>query len=133
MTDSVEKALREFHIAYDLPIGDKARNFSGNNTVTSPPRRLRQNLLDEEIWEYWRAEADNDIVEIADALTDIVYIAVGTAIAYGIPFDNVFSEVHRSNMSKLDKEGNPIYREYGKVMKVENYEPPNIRKVLFKK
>ena len=133
MIDSVENALREFHRAYGLPIGDKARSFSGNNTATSPTRKLRQNLLDEEIWEYWRAESDNDIVEIADALADIVYVAVGTAIAYGVPFDKVFAEVHRSNMSKLDKDGKPIYREDGKVMKGENYEPPNIRKVLFEK
>jgi len=128
---NIEQAVREFHETFVLPIGEKARHFTGNDTFTSPKRRLRMDLLDEEILEYWHAEMNDDIVGIADALADIVYIAVGTAVAYGIPFNEVFEEVHASNMSKLGDTGEPIYRDDGKVLKGPDYFEPNVRKILF--
>jgi predicted HAD superfamily Cof-like phosphohydrolase len=88
-------------------------------------------LLAEEMYEYTVAENENDIIEIADALADIIYIACGTAASYGIPLDKVFEEVHRSNMAKL-VDGKPIYREDGKVLKPEGWTPPDIDGVLEK-
>ena len=93
-------------------------------------RDLRKKLLAEEYTEYTTAEAEDDIVEIADALADLIYIACGTAVAYGIPLDRVFAEVHRSNMSKLGENGRPIYRDDGKVLKGPTYSPPNIKTIL---
>jgi predicted HAD superfamily Cof-like phosphohydrolase len=82
--------------------------------------------------EFAEATANRDIVEIADALADIVYVAYGAAITYGIDLDAVFDEVHRSNMTKLDDDGRPIYREDGKVIKSANFRPPDIRSVLLR-
>jgi predicted HAD superfamily Cof-like phosphohydrolase len=93
---------------------------------------LRVSLLTEEVGEFADATADRDIVEIADALADIVYVAYGAAITYGIDLDAVLDEVHRSNMTKLDDEGKPIYREDGKVIKSANFRPPDIRSVLLR-
>jgi len=84
----------------------------------------------EEMIELQDAEADDDLAGIADALADLVYFAIGTAVAYGIPFDEVFSEVHRSNMTKLDTDGNVIYRDDGKVLKPDTWEPPHIKEIL---
>ena len=118
------KQLREFHEVYNL------------NRVKTPQlpcpkeRNLRKNLLEEEYKEYLSGEENNDIVEIADALADIIYIAVGTAVSYGIPLDKIFNEVHNSNMSKLDKDGKPIYREDGKILKGPNYFKPNIKEII---
>jgi predicted HAD superfamily Cof-like phosphohydrolase len=122
---NIEEAVTKFHESYNLPIGD--------NTLLPEKdlRNLRGVLMAEEYLEYVKAEEDGDIVEIADALADIVYIAVGTAIAYGIPFNEVFKEVQRANMSKLDKNGDPIYRSDGKVLKGEDYSPPDIGGILF--
>lgn len=119
-------AVMEFHRAFNLPIdalvvGQDAAQL----------RDLRIDLLAEEWDEYERAEANDDISEIADALADIIYIALGTAIAYGIPMKEVFAEVHRSNMSKLE-DGKPIYYESGKVAKGPSYTPPDIASILQK-
>jgi predicted HAD superfamily Cof-like phosphohydrolase len=93
-------------------------------------RKLRKNLIKEEYQEYIDGEKNNDLVAIADALADMIYIIVGTAITYGIPLYDVFNEVHDSNMSKLDDEGKPIYREDGKILKGPNYFPPRIKEIL---
>ena len=69
-----------------------------------------------------------DLLEVADALTDILYVTYGAGHAFGIDLDKCFEEVQRSNMSKLDKEGNPIYNEFGKVMKGPKYFKPNLTK-----
>ena len=117
-------AVTEFHEAFGLMV----------NSVPALPdtatRDLRKKLLAEEYTEYTTAEAEDDIVEIADALADLIYIACGTAVAYGIPLDRVFAEVHRSNMSKLGENGRPIYRDDGKVLKGPTYSPPNIKTIL---
>lgn len=93
-------------------------------------RILRIKLLREEFDEYLEGEDNNDIIEIADALGDMMYIIYGTAISYGIPLDEVFKEIHDSNMSKLDKNGKPIYREDGKILKGESYFKPDIKRIL---
>ena len=117
-------AVLEFHKAFNLTIGDRA-GFPNKEI-----RALRRRLLNEEFTEYLQAETKDDLVEVADALADIIYIACGTAIAYGIPLDRVFAEVHRSNMSKLGENGRPIYRDDGKVLKGPTYSPPNIKTIL---
>jgi predicted HAD superfamily Cof-like phosphohydrolase len=93
---------------------------------------LRYNLIKEENEEYLEACKNGDIVEIADALGDILYIAFGSLLKHGLQYkiDEVFDEIHRSNMSKLDKDGKPIFREDGKVLKSELYFRPDIKKVL---
>lgn len=123
---SFYKDVLKFHEAFDLPISKTP------NLPDMQERELRGKLLTEEFREYIEAENDNDLVEIADALADIIYIACGTAISYGIPLDKVFKEVHRSNMAKL-VDGKVLRREDGKVMKPEGWTPPNINKILFKK
>ena len=92
---------------------------------------LRIDLINEEVEELMTAVDNDDIVEIADALTDILYVVYGTGHAYGIDLDDCFDEVHRSNMSKLGEDGKPLYREDGKVLKGPDYFPPNLEDVLF--
>ena len=92
--------------------------------------KLRIELISEELQELVDACNANDIVEVADALTDILYVTYGAAHSFGIPIDACFKEVQRSNMSKLGEDGKPIYREDGKVMKGPNYSVPNLKSVL---
>ena len=91
---------------------------------------LRISLINEELEELKKAIKDNDILEVADALTDILYVAYGAGHAFGINLDKCFDEVQKSNMSKLDQNGKPIYNEFGKVMKGSNYFKPNLSKFL---
>ncbi len=91
---------------------------------------LRRRLLDEEVGELADAVAARDVTAVADALADIVYIACGTADLLGIPFDEVFAEVHRANMSKLGADGRPVLRADGKVLKGPAYVPPDVAGVL---
>ena len=93
---------------------------------------LRHKLMAEENDEYLEAAKSGDLVEVADALGDMLYILCGTIITHGMQhkIEEVFSEIQRSNMSKLDKDGNPIYREDGKVMKSNLYFKPNIGEIL---
>lgn len=94
-------------------------------------RKLRRKLLREEFNEYLDAEEEHDLVEIADALADIIYIAYGTGVSYGLPMDKIFDEVHRSNMSKLNPEtGKPDLNEYGKVKKPASYSPADIVSII---
>ena len=115
----------------------------GQDVLTTPTMPdpcvtdLRIDLIEEELNELLVAVHDPRIAnrerltEIADALTDILYVTYGAGHAFGIDLDKCFEEVHNSNMSKLDENGKPIYREDGKVMKGENYFKPNLRKVLY--
>ena len=91
---------------------------------------LRISLINEELEELKKAVNDNDILEVADALTDILYVAYGAGHAFGINLDKCFNEVQDSNMSKLGPDGKPIYNESGKVMKGPNYFKPNLSKYL---
>jgi predicted HAD superfamily Cof-like phosphohydrolase len=91
---------------------------------------LRLDLIQEEVDELATAFINQDIVEIADALTDILYVTYGAGHAFGIDLDTCFTEVHRSNMSKLGIDGKPIYRHDGKVLKGRNYSPPQLAKII---
>jgi len=93
---------------------------------------LRHKLMGEENDEYLEAAKAGDMVEVADALGDMLYILCGTIITHGMQhkIEEVYSEIQRSNMSKLDSEGNPIYREDGKVMKGPNYFKPDLEKII---
>jgi len=108
----------------------------GQEVKTSPElpskevQQLRLELIAEELNELWDALEDNDIVEVADALTDILYVTYGAGLAFGIDLDKCFAEVQRSNMTKLGADGNPIYREDGKTIKGPNYEPPNLKDII---
>ena len=91
---------------------------------------LRISLINEELEEFKKAISDKNIVEVADALTDILYVAYGAGHAFGIDLDKCFKEVQDSNMSKLGKDGKPIYNEHGKVMKGPKYFKPDLSKFL---
>ena len=93
---------------------------------------LRLGLIQEELDELTKAIKENDILEVADALTDILYVTYGAGQAFGINLDKCFDEVQKSNMSKLGKDGKPIYNENGKVMKGPDYFKPNLSKFLIK-
>ena len=94
--------------------------------------KLRYDLIDEELKELKEAIEKKSITDVADALTDILYVTYGAGHAFGINLDKCFTEVQNSNMSKLGKDGKPIYNEQGKVMKGPNYFKPNIRAILKK-
>ena len=117
--------VMEFHRAFGQRIGE-VPEFPDDEE-----RKLRVKLLREEFREYLDGESFNDIVEVADALADIIYIACGTAVSYGIPLDRVFTEVHRSNMAKL-VDGKVIRREDGKIQKPEGWSAPDVEGVLKK-
>ena len=91
---------------------------------------LRVSLIKEELDELTKAINENDILEVADALTDILYVTYGAGHAFGVDLDKCFDEVQKSNMSKLGKDGKPIYNEHGKVMKGPDYFKPDLSKFL---
>jgi NTP pyrophosphatase (non-canonical NTP hydrolase) len=93
---------------------------------------LRVELIREELDELIEAITLGDLTEVADALTDILYVTYGAGHAFGIPLDECFAEVQRSNMSKLGEDGKPMYREDGKVMKGPQYSVPNLLPILYK-
>ncbi|RIJ76417.1 nucleotide pyrophosphohydrolase [Nakamurella silvestris] len=125
MVSRAAEQVADFHRIYGLP-----HRLHPSADVGAGQAALRQALIDEEVGELREAAAALDIVEIADALADIVYVAYGTAHVYGIDLDAVISEVHRSNMTKLDADGNPLRRADGKILKGPGYEPPNVAKIL---
>ena len=92
--------------------------------------KLRYNLIKEELDEFEEALKDKNLKEVADALTDILYVTYGAGHAFGIDLDKCFDEVQRSNMSKLGEDGKPIYNEHGKVMKGPKYFQPDIGKFI---
>lgn len=122
-------AVKEFHEAFGLGVLNSPKADLGKQK-----NRLRFKLMQEENEEYLEACEDNDLVEVADALGDMLYILCGTILEHGMQhkIEEVFNEIHYSNMSKLGKDGKPIYREDGKVMKGPHYFKPNIEKILNK-
>jgi predicted HAD superfamily Cof-like phosphohydrolase len=118
-------AVATFHEAFDLP-----RQTSPSIAVDDALAKLRVSLMEEEFGELVQAVAERDLIAIADALADIVYVAYGTALTYGVDLDAVLQEVHQANMSKLDADGRPIRRADGKVLKSERYSPPDVAAVL---
>ena len=97
---------------------------------TDKINRLRLDLIKEELTELTEAMNNKDLLEVADALTDILYVTYGAGHAFGINLDKCFEEVQNSNMSKLDENGKPIYNEHGKVMKGPNYFKPDLSKFV---
>lgn len=116
--------VTEFHRAVDAPIRAELSRWYDKHAFT------RVEMLREEVREYRDALEACDIVEIADALADIVYVAYGGALEHGIDLDAVLAEVHRSNMTKVRPDGSVLKRADGKVLKPRTYEPPNIARVL---
>lgn len=123
MKTNFEK-VEEFHRTY------------GQEVLVTPQfpdkkiQELRAFLIAEELEELVDAINKKDIVEVADALTDLLYVVYGAGHAFGIDLDETFAEVHRSNMSKLGEDGKPIRREDGKVLKGPNYTPPDLKSIL---
>ena len=97
---------------------------------TNKINELRVSLIQEELDELREAMQNKDLLEVADALTDLLYVTYGAGHAFGINLDKCFDEVQNSNMSKLDENGKPIYNEFGKVMKGPNYFKPNLKKFI---
>lgn len=146
VTSPLTQQVTKFHQAFNHPVGGHKLQTS-NETL-----QLRLNLIAEEFFELLIAtvgkpktepvveayqknitvtqDSPRDPVETADALADMCFVIMGMALTYGLPLDEILEEVYRSNMSKLDEDGNPIYRADGKIMKSSLYEPPRIRPIL---
>ena len=120
-------AVKIFHETYNLSYKESPIADIGNEKIN-----LRFKLMSEENEEYLEAAKNNDLVEVADALGDMLYILCGTIIEHGMQdkIEEVFDEIQRSNLSKLGEDGKPIYREDGKVMKGPNYFKPKISEIL---
>ncbi|MES2681143.1 MAG: nucleoside triphosphate pyrophosphohydrolase family protein [Bacteroidota bacterium] len=122
------RSVEEFHNVFKIGNADTVKLIEEKDYV------LRYNLIKEENEEYLEACKNGDIVEIADALGDQLYILFGTILKHGLEhkIEEVYDEIHRSNMSKLDEQGSPIYREDGKILKSSLYFRPDIKKILDK-
>lgn len=122
-------AVKLFHESFGLGVKHEP-------TASLDPKilQLRFDLMDEENKEYLEAAKKGDLIEVADALGDMLYILCGTILEHGMQYkiEEVFEEIQRSNMSKLGEDGKPIYREDGKVLKGPNYFKPNILSILDK-
>jgi len=118
------KSVKKFMETFGQEIKDKA-NFPDEKI-----QNLRVSLIEEELLELKDAIKNKDIKEVADALTDILYVTYGAGHSFGIDLDKCFDEVQRSNMSKLGEDGKPIYNEHGKVLKGPNYFKPDLSKFL---
>jgi len=123
------KAVELFHNSFGLGVLQQPKANLGKDK-----NKLRFNLMDEENREYLEAANSNDLVEVADALGDMLYILCGTILEHGMQYkiEEVFEEIQRSNMSKLGADGKPIYREDGKVLKGPNYFKPDIQTIIDK-
>ena len=120
-------AVEDFHTAFKID-----NNYEPTVDLSTSDIELRHRLMAEENEEYMEAAKNGDLVEVADALGDMLYILCGTILKHGMQdkIEEVFQEIQRSNMSKLDANGQPIYREDGKVMKSDQYFKPNIASIL---
>lgn len=125
----IMNAVKEFHAVFGLDYHEAPRTDISDRIID-----LRHRLMAEENDEYLEAAKAGDLVQVADALGDKLYILCGTIIAHGLQHKivEVFEEIHRSNMSKLDENGKPIYREDGKIMKSNRYFLPDIKNILEK-
>ena len=118
------ESVKKFMQAFGQEVKEKAE-FPKEKIIN-----LRYDLIEEELIELKDAINKRDIKEVADALTDILYVTYGAGHAFGINLDKCFDEVQNSNMSKLDPDGKPIYNDFGKVMKGPNFFKPNLKKFL---
>ncbi|NDV16172.1 hypothetical protein GO009_09055 [Muricauda sp. TY007] len=127
--ESKIKAVELFHNSFGLGVSQEPKADLGKDK-----NNLRFNLMDEENREYLEAANNNDLIEVADALGDMLYILCGTILEHGMQYkiEEVFEEIQRSNMSKLGADGKPIYREDGKVLKGPNYFKPDIQTIIDK-
>lgn len=116
--------VRDFHIAFGLPVREDPKIPSLKEEM------LRMRLIQEEVVELENAVLKEDLVEIADALADILYVTLGTSLSYGIDIEAVFNAVHAANMAKLVNE-EPVIRKDGKILKPEGWTPPDIAKILW--
>ena len=116
--------VKNFMTTYGQEVKESA-SFPDENII-----KLRLKLIKEELEELEQALNDKNLLEVADALTDILYVTYGAGHSFGINLDACFEEVQRSNMSKLDENGKPIYNEYGKVMKGPNFYKPNLKQFI---
>jgi predicted HAD superfamily Cof-like phosphohydrolase len=119
--------VEKFHDTFGIP-----NEYTPKATISNDLIDLRFKLMAEENEEYLEAAKNGDLVEVADALGDMMYILCGTILSHGMQhkIEDVFEEIQRSNMSKLGEDGKPIYREDGKVLKGPNYFKPNIAKII---
>jgi len=122
------KQVAQFHKAFGHPVNEMLK-FPALDRII-----LRHTLIQEEVLELLQASAKGDAVGVADAITDCLYILYGTALEWGLgdKLPDLFDEVHRSNMSKLDANGKPLYREDGKIIKGENYTPPHLKDIVWR-
>lgn len=123
-----QQKVQEFHDAFKIKSPDHA-TLSPLSEKNKDLHALRVNLIQEELDELKEALSENDIVEAADALGDLLYVVYGAACCFGLDMEPIFNEIHRSNMSKLEN-GKPIYRHDGKVLKGQNYTPPNLEPIV---
>jgi predicted HAD superfamily Cof-like phosphohydrolase len=121
---SLESQVRQFNAVYNRKCAPKPK------LPTSGQAALCVSLIEEELWELAEGLRKQDVLEIADALTDIIYVTAQQATVWGMPVDALLREVQRSNMSKLGADGKPVIREDGKVIKGPNFSEPDIAKVL---
>ena len=119
-----QQKVREFHEAYGMPVSNTPK------LLNQFRRALRRVLIEEESEEVFEALDGYDIAHVAKELADLLYVTYGVAVEMGINLDEVFNEVHKSNMSKLGSDGKPIYREDGKVLKGPNYRQADIESIL---
>lgn len=126
---NIIKHVEEFHDSFGIK-----NNYEPTVNLSKDEVTLRYNLMKEENDEYLEAALNGDLVEVADALGDQLYILCGTILKHGLQhkIEEVFEEIQRSNMSKLDENGKPIYREDGKILKSNLYFKPNIKSIIEK-
>ena len=119
--------LREFHHTFRAHVEDEPTADLAADVIA-----LRVSLIQEELDEYRKAAEAGDLVEVADALSDLMYVVLGTYVSHGLHLhaEPLFEEVHRSNMSKLDDDGEPIFREDGKVLKSHRFRQPDLETIL---
>ncbi len=133
-------AVRDFHLAFGHYVADRPTLSPEGCDDPADLANLRIKLIEEELEEFKDALAAGDLVEVADAITDLLYVVIGAGLVYGIPMDATFDEVHSSNMTKLGPDGKAILngidceldpsKPHGKVVKGPNYREPDIKKVL---
>lgn len=123
--NQLEKDIRDMHKAFGA--------FASKHPVNVPTevKQLRENLIDEEVnRELIPAIRANDVVAVADACVDTLVVVIGTMVAFGIPLQECWDEVHRTNMAKLGEDGKPILRDDGKFLKPEGWQPPDLKRIL---
>ena len=126
-SETIQDKLHIFHRAFRHPVGLK---YPEPPAIIDGEKSLRRTLIQEEFRELMYAISNEEDDEVLKELCDLVYVCVGFAVTYGWSFDTAFNRVHLSNMSKLDRDGNPVYREDGKVVKSDCYEPPKLSNLV---